>query len=61
MHQLFFSLLELDLEHEEESIFISVLSGIDSKHKTDAIDIFPYEDLRNTGASLPICLAVEVK
>ena len=37
---LFFSLIELDPEDEEESIFMSVLSNIASKHGINAIDIF---------------------
>ena len=39
--RLFFKLLELDPEDQEESIFMSVLSDIASNHGTDAISLFP--------------------
>ena len=58
---LFFNLLELDLEDEEESIFMSVVSDIDSKVGVEAIALLSCEDLRSIGTNLPFCLAVEFK
>ena len=61
MNHLFFNLLELHPEDEEESIFMRFLRDIASKQGTDSIVIFPSEDLRITGLNLPIRLVVEVK
>ena len=58
---IFFNLFELDLEYEEDSIFMIVLNDIASKHGTDATSILPHEDLRITGLNLPIHIAVEFK
>ena len=61
MNHLFFNLFELDLEDEEDSIFMSVLSDIASKYGVDATILFTCEDLCSTCLNLPICLALEVK
>ena len=42
MNNLFFKLLELDLEDEEESILMSVLRDITSKHGVDTIALLSY-------------------
>ena len=56
-----FNLIELDLEYEEESIFMSVLSNISSKRGMDAIALLIFENLRSTCASLPFYLGAKVK
>ena len=57
----FFNLLELDLEDEEDSIFMSVLSDIASKRGMDTTAFFPSEDLRSTILNLPTFLVVKAK
>ena len=60
-NHLFFNLIELDPEDEEDSIFMSVLNDITSKCGIGTIDLLPREDLHSTRLNLPDCLAVEVK
>ena len=51
--RLFFNLIELDPKDEEESMFMSVLSDMMSKHGLDAMPRVSCEDLRIIGANLP--------
>ena len=55
------SLLQLDEEDEEESIFMIILRDTMSEDGADIIALFSYKDLRNTGARIPFYLVVEVK
>ena len=61
INHLFFNLLELYPEDEEESIFMGVLSKIASKHGMYLINILSYEDLRSIGTNFTFYLAAEVK
>ena len=61
MDHIFFNLLELDPEIEEDSILMGVLNGMGLKHKMHVIALFLHEYLRSTCLNLPILLAVEVK
>ena len=61
MNHLFFNLIELDPEDEEEWIFTSVLNDIASKRGSDDIALLYHEDLHSTGAIISLFLVVEVK
>ena len=61
MSHLFFNIFELDPKDEKESIFMSILSDLASKHALDAIALLLHECLRRKGLNLPIRLAMEVK
>ena len=55
------NLFQLDLEDEEESIFMVTLIDTLSEDGTGAITLLHYEDIRNIGANFPFYLVVEVK
>ena len=57
----FFNLLGLDQEDEEDSIFVRVLRYIASKQRIDGTSLFPCEDFRSTCFNLHMRLFVEVR
>ena len=59
--RLFFSLLKLEPEDEEESFFTIILSGIDLKHGLDAISLLPCEDIHITRENLPFYIVADDK
>ena len=60
MNHIFFNLFELDLENEEDAIFIGVLNDATSKHGMDAIALLKCEELLSTCLSVHVRLDVEV-
>ena len=66
--RVFINLLQLDLDDEEESIFIRILRDMMLENGIEAIVLLSYEDLRNIkdqadkqGTGLPFYLVTEIK